>query len=150
MEVETFTGGGYGLTQSESLAKHDPDTRSWKTQQACFPWMEDGRGQESYLTFSQSGMMVGGRLWGLTPLARPTKDFGSGSWLPTPSGVNGGTNHTAGRLDEWGGNSNPFRGTSLQRVRCAAFEEWMMGLGIRHTELTPSEMRSPRKSHKCS
>ena len=111
-------------------------------------WMEDGRVDLS--DFQSIGYDGWWRLWGLTPLARPTKDFGSGSWLPTPSGVNGGTNHTAGRLDEWGGNSNPFRGTSLQRVRCAAFEEWMMGLGIRHTELTPSEMRSPRKSHKCS
>jgi hypothetical protein len=43
--------------------------------------------------------------------------------LPTPSGVNGGKNHTVGRLDEWGGSSNPFRGTDLARVRCASFEE---------------------------
>ena len=72
--------------------------------------------------------------------------IGSSSLLPTPSGVNGGTNHTAGRLDEWGGNHNPFRGTSLGKKRCAIYEEWMMGLPIRHTELTPSEMRSSRRS----
>jgi len=32
--------------------------------------------------------------------------------LPTPSGCsNRGKNHVVGRLDEWGGSSNPFRGT---------------------------------------
>jgi hypothetical protein len=48
--------------------------------------------------------------------------------LPTPSGTsNHGKNHVAGRLDEWGGNSNPFRGTNLGRVHCPAFEYWVMG-----------------------
>jgi hypothetical protein len=51
--------------------------------------------------------------------------------------VNGGKNHTVGRLDEWGGSSNPFRGTEIGKVRCASFEEWMMGLPIGWTALTP-------------
>ena len=108
--------------------------------------MEDEHGQESYLTFTPSGMISGGKLSEVTPLVRPIKGKGSGSWLPTPSGVNGGKNHTAGRLDEWGGNANPWRGTSVGKTRCAAFEEWMMGLAIHHTALTPSETPSRRKS----
>ena len=145
-EVTTSMDAGSGLTSSGSSATHDPGSHSWKTQQACFPWMEEKHGLESYLNFTPSGLICGGKLWEATQLVRPTNDSGSGSWLPTPSGVNGGTNHTAGRLDEWGGQANPFRGTSLGPVRCAIFEEWMMGLAIRHTELTPSEMPSPRKS----
>lgn len=48
--------------------------------------------------------------------------------LPTPSGCsNGGKNHVVGRLDEWGGSSNPFRGTEIGKKRCASFEAWMMG-----------------------
>lgn len=48
--------------------------------------------------------------------------------LRTPSGTsNHGKNHVAGRLDEWGGRGNPFRGTSLGKVHCPAFEFWVMG-----------------------
>ena len=148
VEVLTSTTGGFGQRSLESSAKHDPSTQSWRTQQVCFQWTEEEPSQESYLSFTPSGMIYGGKLWELTPLARFTAGKDSGSLLPTPSGVNGGTNHTAGRLDEWGGNSNPFRGTKYQRVRCAAFEEWMMGLDIHHTALTPSETPSSRKSLK--
>jgi hypothetical protein len=35
-------------------------------------------------------------------------------------------------------------------VRCASFEEWMMGLPIGWTELTPCEMQSSRKLLKVS
>lgn len=38
-----------------------------------------------------------------------TDEYGY-SLLPTPSGTsNGGKNHVVGRLDEWGGSSNPWR-----------------------------------------
>jgi hypothetical protein len=64
--------------------------------------------------------------------------------------VNGGKNHTVGRLDEWGGNSNPFRGTDIGKKRCATFEEWMMGLPIGFTALTPLETPLSLKSPKSS
>jgi len=71
--------------------------------------------------------------------------------LPTPSGTsNGGKNHVAGRLDEWGGSSNPFRGTSDGKTHCPAFELWMLGypdewrLAMRR--VTPSSRKSRRKS----
>lgn len=59
--------------------------------------------------------------------ALATKGIDHG-FLPTPSGTsNHGKNHVAGRLDEWGGSSNPFRGTSLGKVHCPGFEFWVMG-----------------------
>lgn len=66
--------------------------------------------------------------------------------LPTPSGTsNHGKNHVAGRLDEWGGSSNPFRGTSLGRVHCPGFELWVMGYPETWLEQMPPETPSSRK-----
>lgn len=75
------------------------------------------------------------------------KDFGG---LPTPSGTTSGKNHVAGRLDEWGGSTNPFRGTSLGKVRCAAFELWMMGYPMEWQAAMARAMQSCRKSRKSS
>lgn len=92
----------------------------------------------------RSGMMRNGILYELPALVHPIGENGC-SLLPTPSGTsNGHRNHVVGRLDEWGGSSNPFRGTDLARVRCASFEEWMMGLLTGWTELTVLEMPSSR------
>ena len=71
--------------------------------------------------------------------------------LPTPSGTsNGGKNHVAGRLDEWGGSSNPFRGTEIGRLHLPSFECWMMGLPAAWQQLTPTEMRLSRRARKSS
>lgn len=67
--------------------------------------------------------------------------------LPTPSGTsNHGKNHVAGRLDEWGGSSNPFRGTDLGRLHLPSFECWMMGLPAAWQQLTPTATLSSRRS----
>ena len=71
--------------------------------------------------------------------------------LPTPSGCsNGGKNHVVGRLDEWGGSSNPFRGTEIGRVRCASFEAWMMGYPMAWVSRTVLGMLSFRQLRKSS
>lgn len=89
----------------------------------------------------RSGMLRNGILYELPDLEHPIEENVS-SLLPTPSGTsNHHKNHVVGRLDEWGGSSNPFRGTDLYNVRCASFEEWMMGLPTGWTELTVSEMQ---------
>lgn len=78
--------------------------------------------------------------------ARGTKGIEHG-YLPTPSGTsNHGKNHVAGRLDEWGGSSNPFRGTSLGKVHCPAFELWVMGYPDQWAQLIPPAMPSSRRS----
>ena len=71
--------------------------------------------------------------------------------LPTPSGTsNHGKNHVAGRLDEWGGSSNPFRGTSLGRVHCPAFELWAMGYPEAWAQLMPPATPSSRRQRRSS
>lgn len=91
-----------------------------------------------------------------TPAGRPicalraSALFTSGSGcggLPTPSGTsNHGKNHVAGRLDEWGGSSNPFRGTPRGPVHCPAFEFWAMGYPDAWPEQMPPAMPSSRRS----
>lgn len=67
-------------------------------------------------------------------------------FLPTPSGTsNHGKNHVAGRLDEWGGSSNPFRGTSLGKVHCPGFEFWVMGYPEAWAQLMQRVTQSYRK-----
>ena len=91
-----------------------------------------------------SGMMRNGTLYELRDLEHPMNEKGRSLW-PTPSGTsNHHKNHVVGRLDEWGGAGNRFRGTELASVRCASFEEWMMGLPMGWTEPTQSEIVSSR------
>jgi hypothetical protein len=63
----------------------------------------------------------------------------SGYSLLTPSGCRSGKNHVGGRLDEWGGKSNPWRGTDIGKTSSPAFEEWVMGWPEQWTELTRYE-----------
>jgi hypothetical protein len=71
--------------------------------------------------------------------------------LPTPSGCsNGGKNHVVGRLDEWGGSSNLFRGTEDGRARCGSFEAWTMGYPMVWASLMASEMQLSHVSRKRS
>ena len=114
------------------LAKFDPGTSSWKTSQHCFV--------EGFATFSEdwprAGIMRNGIVYQRHSLARRITGTGYGL-LPTPSGTsNHGQNHVSGRLDEWGGSSNPFRGSEIGKLHCPRFEEWMMGFPDRWTELT--------------
>jgi hypothetical protein len=125
---------GYGKKWPASLAKYDPVTLSLKTHQHLL----FGEGLESLQTLPPWGVMRNGELYRQRALVRPTKGPGCGLW-PTPSGTsNHGSNHVSGVLQEWGGSSNPFRGTELQNVRCASFEEWMMGAPTGWTDLTAS------------
>jgi hypothetical protein len=102
------------------------------------------------LTWSAKTTPAGRSVSLLQALARHTAASGCGS-LPTPSGTNGrGKNHTVGRLDEWGGSSNPFRGTPLGPVRCVSFELWMMGLPTAWRQSMPPATLSFLKSRKRS
>lgn len=135
----------YGDGVAVPFAWYDRSTQSWRTWQRSL----DGGWEPWSGTWPRSGMTRNGIAYQLPTLVPRTKGIGSGL-LPTPSGVNGGRNHVMGRLDEWGGSSNPFRGTEIGKVRCASFEEWMMGVPTGHTELTPSETPLSRKSLKSS
>lgn len=124
----------FGGKLFEPFAWFDQGSSCWRTWQRCLiegwaMWRQTWPRQAMTLNMiayrpARSAHRITGTVSGL---------------LPTPSGVNGGKNHTVGRLDEWGGSSNPFRGTEIGKVRCASFEEWMMGLPIGWTALTASE-----------
>ena len=122
-QVSQGNGVVYGNTWQELPVKFDLNSCSWKTRQCSF--IEDCT--LSLVILPHWGMMRLGVCWELGMLEPHINETGCGYW-PTPSGTsNHGKNHVVGRLDEWGGSSNRFRGTSLQRVRCPEFEEWMMG-----------------------
>lgn len=70
---------------------------------------------------------AGRRYWAHIASRRTIQETGF-IGLPTPSGTsNHGKNHSGGRMDEWGGSSNPFRGTEIGKIHCPAFEFWVMG-----------------------
>lgn len=125
-------GRDSGKKCTESFAKYDPATSSWRTSQLCL----DGELERFSETWPRSGMTRSGSAYPLQPLV-PRTDATEFGLLPTPSGTsNHGKNHVSGRLDEWGGSSNLWRGTEIGKLHCPRFEEWMMGYPDRWTELT--------------
>ena len=66
-----------GPTWRGSLARFDPDSRSWRTAQRSLL----GDSEECSVTWPRSGMTVGGQCWELPTLAPPTSGTGSGSLL---------------------------------------------------------------------
>lgn len=124
-----------GLQRGMSFASYVQDPFCLKTSKDLFP---ADISEPSSLTWPSWGMWGNGEFWELIPSEQITGARGSGL-LPTPSGTSGNS-HVVGRLDEWGGSSNPWRGTEIGKWRCASFEEWMMGWPIGWTALTPLEM----------
>jgi hypothetical protein len=132
--VSTANPADFGPRWHESSVRYDRDWSMWKTHRCLF--QEDL--PESSVILPRWGMLRAGVLWGprTCPVKRHTQETGYGL-LPTPSGTTGAGNHVVGRLDEWGGSSNPFRGTSLASLRLPGLEEWMLGWPESWTELTP-------------
>lgn len=127
----------------EPFAWWDTQELCWRTWQLC---LIEGWGR--FLgPWPRSGMTRNGIAYRRDTLVPRTDETVSGL-LPTPSGVNAGKNHTAGRLDEWGGSSNPFRGTEIGKSHCPSFEAWMMGYPVQWHRLTDTEMPLSRKSPK--
>ena len=116
----------------EPFAWWDSQHYCWRTWQRCLveEWaLWSGR-------WPRSGMTRNGIAYQRAPLVPHTGGTGSGL-LPTPSGTsNHGQNHVSGRLDEWGGSSNLWRGTEVGKIHSPRFEEWMMGFPDRWTEPT--------------
>ena len=101
-------------------------------------------------TWKATDMPAGPPLCRLVVSAPPIDVTGSGL-LPTPSGTsNHGKNHVAGRLDEWGGSSNYFRGHPGGNEHLPSFELWIMGFPAEWAQLMPPAMPSSRKSQRSS
>lgn len=121
----------FGWKWPGSLAKYVHSSRSWKTRQ--YSLVADST--EFSGTWPRWGLMRDGELLEQMPAACLTREKESGL-LPTPSGVNAGKNHTMGRIDEWGGSSNPLRGTVIGSLCLPEFEEMVMGWPVMWTALT--------------
>ena len=119
----------------ESLARYDPVTSSWRTAQCSLV-----EGLELYSEiFPRWGIMHDGEFWEQMPLDFHITEPDCG-WLPSPSGVPSKENHMIGRLDEWGGSSNPFRGHEVGKMFFPSFEEEMMGFPQGWSNLDVCEM----------
>lgn len=70
----------YGQKWPGSLAKFDPDSRSWKTPPNLFGEVLE----ESSVIWPRWGLMLGGVCWELVTPELHTSEKGSGSW-PTPT-----------------------------------------------------------------
>ena len=84
-QASAVSDQGCGPTWRGSLARFDPDSRSWKTAQLCLL----GDLELSSVTWPRSGMTADGQCWELPKLGRRTSGTGSGlspRWLfPTPT-----------------------------------------------------------------
>lgn len=118
---------------SVSFATWNPSSCGWKTAQPSLL----GESTTYSVKWPVSASMRSGTCFERPTSALRTNGRACGSSLPTPSGVNGGRNHTMGRIDEWGGSSNPLRGTVIGSMCLPEFEEMVMGWPIGWTELTP-------------
>lgn len=77
-----------GRRWRESWARYDRATSSWRTHRCLF----DEALPSSSLTLPSWGMTLGGVCWEPRTRALPTSAGGSGSWLPTPSASDYGSN----------------------------------------------------------
>lgn len=93
-----------GPSSLESLARFDPSSHGWKTAQPCLL----GDSESFSPIWPRSGSMRNGVCSERRASDSPIAATACGSSLPTPSGVNGGNNNTMGRVDEWGGQLEPF------------------------------------------
>ena len=70
-----------GLPRSESFAKYDPDSASWRTSGDFFPSMTEHTSVEYSGNFPKQGMMRDGVCYQLEIAAHRTSANGSGLWL---------------------------------------------------------------------
>jgi hypothetical protein len=170
--ASTGSVAGSGRKWLGSLAKYDPDSRSWRTHQLSLA----GGLDEFSETWPRWGSMRNGESWERETWEPPIKGTASGS-LPTPTATDyksesmsldlvrrrmdasnrgvrlteflqrrmlptptAGNNHSGGRLDEWGGSTNPFRGTEVGRLKLnPCWVEQVMGWPTGSTDLKPLE-----------
>ncbi len=141
-----------GLLTSGIYGRHSSTSSSSADLQSCLAnrLQQLSTGSTLFkLTWKQRATPSGRLICALRASARRISDkdsTGLPKTLPTPSGTSShGKNHVAGRLDEWGGSSNPFRGKEIGKVHCPTFELWVMGYPAAWLLPTVQETLSSRK-----
>ena len=110
---------GCGPTWRGSLARYDPDSRSWKTAQLCLL----GDSELSSVTWPRSGMTADGQCWELPMLERRTSATASGLW-PTPTCPNGG--RSVAHVTDWRSERTAYTtdGKKVQVDLAQAVKRW--------------------------
>lgn len=139
---------GCGLKCTESFAKYDPATHSWKTPQCSLLADLD----EYSETWSKSGIMLHGACWELPTAAHLTAETESGFWVrrkmlyPTPLATDAKNNGGPGQQKR----HSPQLGAVVGGPPNPLFVEWLMGWPIGWTDLKHSatvRFRSWRRQH---
>lgn len=121
-----------GQSRSESFAKWNQSTHSWKTPQPCL--FEGLKGFSG--TWPRWGLMLDGACYQQAPAALRMNATGSGYWLPTPTAHNAKEgNYPAERT-----RNTPTLAAVLGGKINPEFQEWLMGWPIGHTDLKPVGM----------
>lgn len=131
--ASTVNDQSSGAKESESSAKSSPPYVGLRTAQHSL-FADSTSSSQSLPAW---GSMRNGVVTPRMMSASTMSGRGRGYSHSTPSGVNGGRNNTMGRVDEWGGSSNRFRGTVIGSLRLPSLEEMVMGWPIHWTALTP-------------
>ena len=142
--------GGSGQNSPVSFAAFDPLTSSWKTYQACLPWMEGDSLESSLVTWPRAGTMRNGKCFRRQLLARGT-DANDSSLLPTPIASDWRSGKSSKKtLDR---NSRPLREIVTANALPSPttgettghlsplFVEWMMGFPPEWTALEGSDLK---------
>lgn len=144
-------GLDFGQKSPDWLANYDLDTSSWKTSQTCLVDHQSNQADglaEFSETWPRSGMMRSGIAYRLHTLAQNINETGSGFW-PTPN------------LSERPNRDIQYRLAMKKQIHLSEavriaekkngrlnpnWIDWLMGYPTGHTELSPSETPSSRKS----
>lgn len=130
-----MTGQLFGGKLSALLASYDPATLSWKTSQACLPFL----GAETLEPFSgpwpRSGTMRNGQLYQLLNSERPTSGsvYSSSELLPTPTTC---ANMLCPDTQKWRAARN-LPASSIGKKPNPQWLEWLMGFPDQWTDYEP-------------
>ncbi len=114
------SGLASGRSSLASFAKYDQVTSGWKTAHSSLL----GDSESFSGIWPKWGSMRNGECSEANALDFPMNARECGFSLPTPSGVNGGRNHTMGRIDEWGAAATLFVGPPLARSAAQSSRKW--------------------------
>jgi hypothetical protein len=138
-------GLAYGERWRESFAKYDPDSCSWRTRQCS---LFEGLTSSSVI-WPRWGSMRNGECSERTTPELPTKDKGSGLWVPTPQAHNAKEGAYPNEYER----NTPSLATHAGGLLNPTWTEWLMAWPLGWTDLGASatdRFQQWRRSHGAS